>query len=138
MYYARLKPHNHKQGYILYRYHFQGHLFNGGERPTWYRVDDGLAQVLQNDVQETGRQSFDVVSAEEKVAIDKIEEERRMVQMGMMSATLPLLSRPNPVDLLSIRPVSRESAIPEARRSETNTAPGGDLVSRDFKNPLTE
>lgn len=136
MFYARLKPHNHKQGYILYRYHFMGNLFQGGDRPTWYRVDDRLAKVLQDDVQETGRPSFDVVSVEEKLVIDKIEEERRLVAMGMMSATMPVVAGQKPVDLLSVPQAGRTSAIPQSRRMETSE--GGDLASSEFRNPPAE
>lgn len=132
MLYARLKPFNFKQGFILNRYHFQGNLFVGGERPTWYRVDEALGRLLKADEQETGRASFDVVTPEEKVVIDKIEEERRMVQMGMMAATLPVTARANPVDLTPARASARESAIPESRK----TSESGDLSTVDLKNPL--
>jgi len=134
MYYARLKPFNPRQGYTLNRYHFMENLFIGGERPTWYRVDDALAAVLKLDTQESGRFSFDVLTPDEKHAVDKIEEERRMVALGMMSATFTPPAKAGPVDLVAPR-ASRAEAIPE---SKTSRSEGGDLTSADVKSPLAE
>lgn len=133
MLFARLKPYNPKQGYILNRYHFQGNLFVGGERPTWYRVDDELGRRLKTDEQETGRAAFDVMTGEEKSVIDKVEEERRMVAMGMMAATFSVPSRLAPVDLVKPTASAREEAIPATRQRDND---GGDLTSTDLKNPL--
>lgn len=99
-FYVRLKSHDPKRGYGMVRYHFLGNLFQGGQRPVWYKVDTELAKRCSEDRQENGNPTFDVVSEAEKLDIDAEEERRRLVSMGLLSATA---SSPRALQALDIR-----------------------------------
>ena len=104
-FYARLKTYDPKRGFGMIRYHFAGNLFQGGARPTWYKVDSALANLCINDTQENGQPTFDVVEESQKLEIDAEEERRRLVSLGLLSATV---SAPRGTQVQDIRtPPSR-------------------------------
>lgn len=130
-FYVRLKAQSPKQGYNLVRYHFAGHLFQGGARPTWYKVNEQLANLCRNEYQESGRPAFDVVTEDEKNSIDREEEQRRLVSLGLLSATIPT---PRAAPTLDIREAptkapGRFDAIPEDADS---TRVPGVTTAREF------
>ena len=142
--YARLKPLAPKQGLTYVNYHFVGNLFRGGDRPTWYKVDSDMAARLKVEHQESGALAFDVVDAAEKAVIDKKEEERRMIALGLMAATLQGPAASAAVDLTRTSKTApgassaREEAIPaKASAKDTLEPPAlpeglGDLTSKDL------
>lgn len=115
-FYVRLKAQNPKQGYSLVRYHFFGHLFQGGPRPIWYKVSPDLAELCRNDYQESGKPAFDVVTEHEKLSIDQEEEQRRLVSLGLLSATIPAPRGAQTQDIREAptKAPARFEAIPEA------------------------
>lgn len=106
-FYARLKALDPKRGYAMVRYHFAGNLFQGGLRPTWYKVDEMLAKLCAEHRQDNGLAAFDVVTETEKLDIDAEEERRRLVSMGLLSATA---SSPRAAQALDIRTVPNDKA----------------------------
>ncbi len=130
--YVRLKIADPKRGFNISRYHFAGHLFVGGERPVWYRVKPDLAQLCKEDVQENGVSTFDVVTAEEKAAIDGIEENRRLVQLGLLSATVATPRGAQAIDLSNAELAATRGS---ARSMAVPTAGAGDLNTNDLKRP---
>ncbi len=122
-YFVRLKPYNPKQGYNVTRYFFQNNLFVGGDRPNWYKVSREFAAVCKKDEQENGVKTFDVVTKEEQAAINEIEENRRLVSIGLMAATHAVPAPKQAIDL-SHKASGRSEAVP--------LATGGDLSTRDL------
>ncbi len=126
--FVRLKISDPKRGFNVSRYHFAGHLFVGGDRPVWYRVKPDLARLCKEDTQENGIATFDVVSAEEKVEIDSIEENRRLVQLGLLSATMQAPRGAQAIDLSN----AELAATRGSGRAEAVPTGGGDLSTRDL------
>lgn len=120
-FYVRLKAQNPKQGYGLVRYHFCGHLFIGGARPTWYKVNEELADLCRNDYQESGKPAFDVVTESEKLTIDQEEEQRRLVSLGLLSATMP---------------APRAAATQDIRQAPTKAPGRFDAIPADPSEPV--
>jgi hypothetical protein len=127
--YVRLKIEDRKRGFNVSRYHFAGHLFVGGDRPVWYRVKSDLAQLCKEDTQENGIPTFDVVTAEEKVAIDSVEENRRLVQLGLLSATVATPRGAQAIDLSTTELAATRGS---ARLAAVPVAGAGDLTSADL------
>lgn len=128
-FYVRVKISDDRRGFKVSRYHFAGHLFVGGDRPVWYRVHKDLANLCRQDIQENGVPTFDVVSGEEKVAIDTEEEKRRLVMIGLVSATTVAPRGTQAIDLrapelAAVKGSARLGAVPEAG--------SGDLTSADL------
>lgn len=139
--YARVKPLNPRQGYVLNRYHFLGNLFVGGQRPNWYRVTKEYADFCRLDKQETGVDSFDIVTEAEKMAIDAKEEQLRLVELGLLSATMPAPQARQAIDIRSAadkavpaRGNARTEAVPAttSKSLDGGGAPSGDLTTKDF------
>ena len=116
-FYVRLKAHAPKKGFGLLRYHFAGNLFQGGDRPVWYKVNEELATLCKANCQESGMASFDVVTPEDKLEIDKVEENRRLVALGLMSATIATPRGPQMIDL-SHREEPKSSTAKGSGRSD--------------------
>ncbi len=131
--YARVKPLNPRQGYVLNRYHYLGNLFVGGPRPTWYKVSPEYAAYCRQDVQETGVPSFDVVTEAEKQEIDAKEEQLRLVELGFMSATVAAPPSRQAIDIQDARvPAARGAARAEAVPLTVEKPSGGDLTTGDL------
>jgi hypothetical protein len=92
-YWVRVAPYDPRRGYVIRKYGVGGTLYQGGERPTWYKVPVELAEQLRDIPQSPGDPRspyvFEVYSEEDRHRVDAIEEERVLVQMGIMSATAP-------------------------------------------------
>jgi hypothetical protein len=139
--YARVKPLNPRQGYVLNRYHFLGNLFVGGQRPNWYKITEEYAGYCRADRQETGVDSFDVVTEAEKVAIDAKEEQLHLVELGLLSATV---AGPAARQAMEIK-MPTDKAAPARGNARTEAVPvtasksldggelsHGDLTTKDF------
>lgn len=120
--YVRVKPYNPRQGYILNRYHFLGNLFVGGARPTWYRVTQEYADFCREDRQETGLPAFDIVTEAEKLEIDAKEEQLRLVELGLLSATINAPHARQPIDIREVKPAEAKPALSRGA-SRTDAVP---------------
>src|SRR3972149_4543544 len=92
--YVRLKPYNPRQGLVVKRYLYKGANYvydQNAQLSVWYRVTPQLANELRELRQVEGdglsAQLFDVYKETEKRQIEEEEERRRLVQMGLISAT---------------------------------------------------
>lgn len=139
--YARIKPCNPRQGYELRNLHFLDIKWEGGERPTWYKVGPELAARCRDELQSSGKPAFDVVTAEEREQIAKVEDDRRLIAMGIMAATSVAPSTAAAIDLTKPGQ-AREAAIPAATMASEDLRPptpapvwepaGGDLTTKDL------
>lgn len=87
-YFARVKPQNSRVGQLVVNVHFNGTLFRGGFRPTWYKIPATSATAMKAAVQESGAPLFDVLSGEEKVAVERAEEQSRLQRLGLAAETV--------------------------------------------------
>lgn len=160
-FYARLKPFVGRKGspFKTVNFTFRGQLFQGGDRPTWYKVSEEYARQLRLVTQDEGvAPMFDVADDAEKAAIDQKEEQLRLVALGHISATHAAPSPPTAIDLTTphsaplkpptglekapaASPAAREAAIPttagidedlDPRGSDASVRSGGDLTTRDL------
>jgi len=133
--FARLKPYAPRLGLRLRRLHFGGNLYQGGDRPTWYKVTPEMAAKLKQIKQDAGAAAFDIVDADEKKVIDVKEEERRLVALGVMSETVAKPGERTAVDLTVkpepavAAPIAREAAIP----SRLDVDESSDLSTADLR-----
>jgi hypothetical protein len=129
-FYARLKTRDPKRGFGMSRYHFAGNLFQGGPQPTWYRVDTTLAELCSKDTQDNGQFTFDVVDEAQKLEIDAEEERRRLVSLGLLSATVaaPRGTQVQDIRSVSLRAPGRFDAIPGG----TSESTAGVVTTREF------
>jgi len=94
--FVRLLPHNPRKGRLVQRYsHWDGQLFEGGPRPTWYRVTREQAAELEPLRQEgmefndpDAKQLFQVVTGEEKQQIEAEEQGLALQALGAAAATV--------------------------------------------------
>jgi hypothetical protein len=137
--FARLKPLDPRRGQSLQRLHVGKVLYLGGDRPAWYKVGKALAAELSKRTQANGAPAFDIVTAADRKRIDEEEERRRLVALGLVSATVAAPATREAVDLTRTEkssPGAREAAIPaSAREDEIPLEPparAGDLTTADL------
>lgn len=116
MLHARIKPHSPKHGRVTRRLTFGGKVFIEGhslERGSiWYVVSDAVGAALRAIRNDLDKRIFDVVTAEQAVAID--------AQEGRSPNATAMATRVSDAEIY-------DRAL---RRSETVPTPGADLVWR--------
>jgi hypothetical protein len=86
--FARVKPQNPRVGQLVVNVHFQGTLYRGGIRPTWYKIPQSTVAAMKAAKQESGAPLFDVLTTEEKVAVERAEEQGRLQRLGLAAETV--------------------------------------------------
>jgi hypothetical protein len=138
---ARVKPYAPKQGCVVIRRNIENVLYEGGPNPTWYKIGLALADKLalerQKDNDENSLPVFEIVDDKTKDKLAKVEQDRRMAQLGMISgnSSVPGSARTSTVDLTppeeakkGRRVVSgREAAIPSGRKTDAGTLTTEDI-----------
>jgi len=122
-YWARLKPYNPKLGCLIRTYVYKSVMYRGGDKPDWYKVSPALATELRLIEQQPGvprtEKAFDVISDEERARVDRVENDRRMAAMGLISEGARAFSAaPRQVDLTEPAPAA---AVPPAPPVEPST-----------------
>jgi hypothetical protein len=123
---ARLQPHNPKQGFCVMRYGYRGETYIGGDRPNWYRIDDALADELrslvQNESDPRSPNLFQVVTAEEKDRINAAEQQQYLIRIGALSQTVVNAPQdypaPREIDRAEAPTGGRAAALPPPRAAE--------------------
>lgn len=122
--YARVKPQNPRVGQVVMNVHFQGTLYRGGARPTWYKIPPGNAAAMRSTLQETGAGMFDVVTSEEKVAVERAEEQARLQRLGLAAetvsaapgTTIDLTKKAPPAPAVAVSPAPAAEQLATNRR----------------------
>ncbi len=129
---ARLQPYNAKTGCVVQRYNFGEQLYLGGPKPHWYRVDEAKAKQLgelrQNLTDPHAPPLFQIVDEAFKEKIDKLEYDRRMVELGLIAQTAPEPVTIHPIDVdlteggreTAIPPTEPETVAPEPRQTSSS------------------
>ncbi len=125
-YWARLVPFNPKKNCNVRRYGHMGTMYQGGEKPVWYKVTPGQAQALmalhQADGDEQSPKLFDIYTEEDRMKVDARENEMRLVQLGLVAQAAPVpvqtvreidLSQGDPRGTPMPKGPSREAAMPK-------------------------
>jgi len=117
--YARVKPLNKKRGLRVVRIHVSclGRIMEGGngiDKPIeWVQVREDQARILrtyrQDDQDPDAKEVFDVVTLEQRLAIDRAEEAARMAHMGIGTPQVVRPPRPRIIDARA-----GENVMPEA------------------------
>lgn len=109
--FCRLYPHAPRLGFHVRTYTYRGQKYIGGDRPTFYIVDEALAAELNELTQEeTNPDSKPLFQffhdQEEKERIEKMETEKYLAALGAVVNTVSL-----PRDLQP--PATRDLTAPE-------------------------
>lgn len=153
--FARLYPQDKRQGRFVGNVHFEGQLYRGGDRPTWYKVPADLADRMGNQFNPgSGAPMFQVVDEKTKNDLSATEQQLRLVALGVASETVISPGTPAAVDLTAkgkdgkggrkgrasaVPKPAPEEAAPAAAPAEAPAAvvaPAGvgDLSSADLTN----
>jgi hypothetical protein len=165
--FCRLYPYAPRLGFHVQTYAYRGQKYRGGERPTFYIVDEDLAAELaelkQVESDPDSKPLFQFFTdQEEKERIEKMETEKYLAALGAVVNTVSLprdLQPPGTTDLTKERAApepaparevveegaskkrrgGRSAALPPTRApSETGTASlGGAITSEDTKEQAT-
>ena len=125
-YFARVKPCSPKRGHHVRRFHCLGRLWRGGDGitpgdiPEWVEVNAAQAEMLktfrQHNRDAYAPEVFDIVTLEQKAAIDQKEENFRKAVFGIQGAT-------NITELPNV----------EAKERQALTTPQGRITLADLK-----
>lgn len=92
--YVRLMPVNPRLQRTVANFTYKSQKYLGGERPTWYCVDESLARQLgemrQNEADRYSPALFQVVEKEEKESIERNEHEQYLAQIGALRGTISI------------------------------------------------
>jgi hypothetical protein len=143
--FARVQPFDPKRGRTTQNVHAEGTLFRGGSQPVWYKVSEDLANKLAKHEQPTGAPMFQIVDEDEKAELDRKEQARRLVAMGMISDTVHDTAGPRKqeIDLTggpaeptgpraAAVPTPEEVPAPAPTPEAEPAASGGDLTTGDL------
>lgn len=135
-YFVRIKPYDPKRKHLRKRQYFAelGRAINGGtgapgDIPEWVRVNRpqamALAQYLQDDNDPMSPAVLDVVTPEERTAIDAAEEQHRMAMLGMAGFTPQAMMQAaqRPGHMRARTASFTPKAAPVAQAAQTRAAP---------------
>lgn len=120
--YVRLKPYNAQQGILVRRYIIGRFAFTtdpSTERPIWNIIDRkevermGLANLKQVESESRSLPLFDILTPEEYAGVEKREQDLRLVELGLISATNSVPTDPTPIVDRTKKLGGRDAAIPE-------------------------
>lgn len=122
-YWARLAPYDPRRGRLARKFGIDDVIYRGGDRPVWYKVSLERARKLMPLKQPQGGQMapplFEIYDDARRRHVDRVEDERALVALGIRAATAePVLSPPVDMDLTdSVQPQAmpgRAAAFPKA------------------------
>jgi len=132
---ARLTPFDEKRGAVVKRFGIYGTMYQGGITPTWYKISPELAAKLiprlQNDNDPRSLELFQIYSEEDRQRVDARENELRLAQIGLVSASAAIPV--TPLRSIDLRADPRGVPIPE--RSGRAAALPGIPPLRDVPQP---
>lgn len=128
--YVRLMPVNPRLQRTVANFTYKSQKYRGGERPTWYCVDESLAKQLsemrQNDADPYSPALFQVVEKEEKEAIERNEHEQYLAQIGALRGTISIprdVEKPRTQDIRTEKEEQEEKAGDFGGRSAAMAPP---------------